>query len=70
MAAAAIVVVVVVVPVRLHKTQSKIPARIIKIVLTEKPNFFTKLFGKLLYAKKKHIILKQGSRPICMQEFF
>jgi hypothetical protein len=35
MAAAAIVVVVV--PVRLHKTQSKIPARIIKTILTKNP---------------------------------
>jgi hypothetical protein len=50
MAAAAIVVVVV--PVRLHQNQSKIPARIIKTILTKKPNFFTKLFGKLLYANK------------------
>jgi hypothetical protein len=69
MAAAAIVVVVL---VRLHKKQSQIPARIIKTILTKNPNSFTKLFGKLLYAKKKkkHVILKQGSCPISMQEIF
>jgi hypothetical protein len=48
MAAAAIVVV----PVRLHKKQSQIPARINQNNIHKEPNFSTKLFGRMLYAKK------------------
>jgi DNA recombination-dependent growth factor C len=51
MAAAAIVVVVV--PVRLHQKQSKIPARIIKTILTKKTQFLHQTVRKTALRKKK-----------------
>jgi hypothetical protein len=49
MAAAAIVVVVV--PVRLHQKQSKIPARIIKTILTKKTQFLHQTVRKTALRK-------------------
>lgn len=51
MAAAAIVVVVV--SVRLHQKQSKIPARIIKTILTKKTQFLHQTVRKTALRKKK-----------------